>query len=201
MSKRGVAAIAVACLLPAAGFGAADPKLIVSCNDCHGDKGVSAAQDVPTLAGVSEVVQRNALKAYQAKTRSCPKVNYKRGDTKRQGDMCTLAARLNEASVAELAAYYAKLAYAPQTQAVDAAKAAAGKAIHDRYCKKCHSNGGRDPSDDAGILAGQPLAWLKTSLAAFRTGANQQPKKMQEAMGRISDADAEALAHYYASQH
>jgi sulfide dehydrogenase cytochrome subunit len=200
MTKWMAVAVATACLVPAASFGTADPKLIESCNDCHGDKGVSSAQDVPTLAGVSEVVQRNALKAYQAKTRSCPKVSYKRGDMKRQGDMCAVAARLNETSVAELATYYAKQTYAAQKQTVDAAKAAAGKAVHDRYCKKCHSSGGRDPSDDAGILAGQPLAWLKTSLAAFRTGANPQPKKMKEAVGKLSDVDTEALAHYYASQ-
>lgn len=179
---------------------APDPKVVESCQDCHGANGVSTAQDVPTIAGISTVVESDALKSYKGKTRPCPKVNYKRGDTKREGDMCAVAKDLSDAQIADLAAYFAGKPYARMKQPADAAKAAAGKAIHARDCNKCHSAGGTDPADDAGILAGQPVGWLKSSLDAYRKGAIEQPKNMKSVVMKLSDADIEALAHYYASE-
>jgi cytochrome subunit of sulfide dehydrogenase len=187
-------------VLPAAGYAAVDAKLTESCAECHGDKGVSTAQDVPTIAGISATVQSDALKAYRAKTAPCPKVNYKRGDTSRQGDMCSVTKELSDAQIADLADYFAKLTYVAQKQPFDAGKAAAGKLLHDRDCKKCHSSGGKDPSDDAGILAGQPLQWLKATLASFQQGKRDQPKKMQDVTSKLTAADVEALANFYASE-
>jgi sulfide dehydrogenase cytochrome subunit len=195
-----LAASAALALLPSLTLGAADPKLLESCQDCHGANGITTAKDVPTIAGVSAVVQSDALKAYKAKTRPCPKVNYKRGDTKREGDMCTVAKDLSDAQIADLTAYFAAKPYGAVKQPADAAKAAAGKQVHDRDCKKCHSNGGKDPADDAGILAGQPVTWMKATLAAFKKGSIEQPKNMKSVVTKLSDADIEALAQYYASE-
>jgi sulfide dehydrogenase cytochrome subunit len=200
MSRTVLAALLAALLVPAAGYAAADAKLLATCADCHGDKGISSAQDVPTLASVSTTVQTDWLKAYRGKTTPCPKVNYKRGDTKRQGDMCAVAKDLSDAQIADLADHYAKESYAALKQPIDAAKAAAGKAVHDRDCKKCHSAGGKDPGDDAGVLAGQPLGWLKASLVAFHKGEKEQPKKMKDATAKLTDPDIEALANFYASE-
>jgi len=194
------AATATLALLPALALAAADPKVVEGCEDCHGANGVTTAQDVPTIAGVSATVQKDALNAYKAKKRPCPKVTHKRGDTKREGDMCAVAKDLSDAQIADLAAYFAGKKFVAMKQPVDAAKAAAGKAIHERDCKKCHSAGGSDPADDAGILAGQPLTWMKSALADFKKGALDQPKNMKSATAKLSDADIEALANYYASE-
>jgi len=195
-----LAAAATLGFLPVATFAAVDPKVVESCQDCHGANGVSGAQDVPTIAATSAVVQSDALRAYKGKTRPCPKVNYKRGDTKRESDMCSVVKDLSDAQIADLAAYFAGKSYAAEKQPFDAGKAAAGKALHARDCKKCHSGGGNDPADDAGILAGQPLGWLKGTLAAFRKGDIDQPKKMKDVVGKLSDAELESLAQYYASE-
>jgi cytochrome subunit of sulfide dehydrogenase len=195
-----LAAAAALGLLPVVALGAPDPKLVEGCQDCHGANAITISQDVPTIAGVSATVQSDALKAYKAKKRPCTKVNYKRGDTKREGDMCTAAKDLTDAQIADLTAYFAGKPYGALKQPSDSAKAAAGKQIHDRDCKKCHSAGGKDPADDAGILAGQPLTWLKSSLEAYRKGTIDQPKNMKTVVTKLSDADIEALAHYYASE-
>ena len=198
---RAVLLAAIAALgLPSLTLGAADPKLLESCQDCHGAGGITGAQDVPTIAGVSATVQTDALKAYKAKARPCTKVNYKRGDTKREGDMCTVVKDLTDAQIADVTAYFAGKPYAALKQPSDAAKAAADKQIHDRDCKKCHSNGGKDPADDAGILAGQPVTWMKAVLAAYKKGSIDQPKNMKSVVTKLSDADIEALAQYYASE-
>jgi sulfide dehydrogenase cytochrome subunit len=193
-------ALLTALLLPAASFAAVDAKFTDSCADCHGNNGLSSAQDVPTIAGISATVTSDALKAYRAKSAPYPKVNYKCGDTSRQGAMCTVAKNLSDAQIADLADYFAKLPYAAQKQPFDAGKAAAGKLVHDRDCKKCHSAGGKDPSDDAGILAGQPLQWLKAALTSFQQAKREQPKKMQDVTSKLSGADIEALANFYASE-
>ena len=196
-----IAAISAAWLLPAASFGAADPKLVESCNDCHGDKGVTTAQNIPTIAGISASVHSDALKAFKGKTRTCNKVKYTRGDTSRQGDMCTVAGKLSDAEITALADTYSKLPFAPFKQTTDAAKAAAGKTVHERDCKSCHSNGGKDPSDDASILGGQPASYLKDTMADFKAGKSDQPKKMKDKMTKLSDGDIEALSQFYGSEH
>jgi cytochrome subunit of sulfide dehydrogenase len=190
------AAWVLSALVAAAAFGAADPKVVASCDGCHGANGVTTNQDAPSIAGVSPAVISAALKGYKAKSRPCPPVTI--GATK--GDMCTAAKDLDDAVIEQLADHYSKQKYAPVTQSTDAAKVAAGKAIYDKSCKKCHSTA-KDPADDAGILAGQPLGWLKHNLDWFRKGQIEQPKKMKEATSALSDADIEALANYLASAH
>jgi len=113
--------------------------------------------------------------------------------------MCAAAKSLSDADIENLADHYSSQKYVSLKQATDATKAAAGKAIYEKSCRKCHSSG-RDPGDEAGILAGQPLAWIKTSLELFRKGQVEQPKKMKEATAALSDADIEALAHFLAGQ-
>src|SRR5260370_19615960 len=200
MKRILLAALVTLGLLPMAGVTAVDPKVIEGCEDCHGAHGVSGSQDVPSIAGASATTLSEALKDYHAKKRPCPKVNYKRGDTQRQGDMCATAKDLTDSAIADLSAYFEKKSNVAMKQAFDAAKAPAGQQIHERDCKKCHSKGGKDPADDAGILAGQPLDWMKASLAAARKGEAEHPKKMKDVVTKLSDADIESLAHYYASE-
>ncbi len=193
-------ALFIAFLLPAASYAAVDAKLAASCTECHGEKGLSTSQDVPTIAGISKTVQTDWLKAYRAKSIPCAKVHYKSGNTSLESNMCAVAKDLSDAQVADLASYFSTLPYVAQKQAFDSGKAATGKLVHDRDCKKCHSSGGKDPLDDAGILAGQPLEWLKATLASFQHDNNNQPPQMQEAIKKESDAYLEALANYYASE-
>jgi sulfide dehydrogenase cytochrome subunit len=190
------AACLLSALVSAAALGAAaDPKLVAGCDACHGPNGVTASQDVPSIAGVPASNIIGALKAYRAKTRPCPPVTV--GSTK--GDMCTAAKSLSDGDIDNLADHYSSQKYMALKQSTDASKAAAGQAIYVKSCKKCHSTG-KDPGDEAGILAGQPLGWLKASLELFRKGQVEQSKKMKEATAALSDADIEALAHFLASQ-
>jgi len=82
--SRAIAAVAAICISPAV-VAAVDQKIIDGCNDCHGANGVSVAQDVPTIAGVSSVAISDALKAYKSKARPFPRTNLKRGDDEGHG--------------------------------------------------------------------------------------------------------------------
>ena len=180
---------------------AADVATVVQqCEDCHGRNGVSDAADVPTIAGISAPVHGDYLLAYQEKTRPCRKGKFRHGDTARpETDMCAIAAKLSAADLEAVANHFAELPFVAAKQSFDAQKAAAGEKLHARDCAKCHTKGGRDPADDASILGGQHLKYLQQALADFKGGEREQSKKMAEKLTNWSDADIDAVAHYYAS--
>ncbi|MDJ0758206.1 MAG: c-type cytochrome [Woeseiaceae bacterium] len=174
--------------------------LMAECNDCHGDDGVSQWTDVPTIAGLSVLVHEDALYIYADDARPCAKSEYRQGDTSRPAKtMCEIAAELSEDEIAEVAEAYAALPYVRAKQEFDADLAAAGKVVHDKQCDKCHSDEGTNPEDEAGMLGGQMMGYLRQSFEEYAAGTREQPKKMKEKMDLLSDDDVEALVHYYGS--
>jgi len=175
--------------------------LVEQCNDCHGDDGVSQWSDVPTIAGMPEYVHADNLFFFRDNERPCAETEYKQGDTSRPATtMCEVVADLDDAMLEDLALHYFELPFVAAQQEFDAGLAAAGKAVHDELCDKCHSDGGSNPDDEAGILSGQWMGYLKNSFAEYASGDREQDKKMAEKMDALSDADVDALVHYYASQ-
>jgi sulfide dehydrogenase cytochrome subunit len=115
-------------------------------------------------------------------------------------NMCVHANGLAEEDVSAVADYYAALPFVPAEQETDAGKAAEGKAIHDRECEICHSQGGSDPGDDASILAGQRMDYLHVALTEYRAGERPQPRPMEAKVGALSETDVDALVNYYGSR-
>lgn len=171
------------------------------CNDCHGDNGVSQWDDVPSIAGIDAFVHSEALLIYRDQGRPCAKSEFRQGDTAREEQsMCDVTAKLSDDMINKLAEHYAALPFVPAKQPFDAALAATGKGIHERDCARCHSDGGANPDDEASILAGQRMGYLRASFAEYAAGEREQPDKMKDKMDALSDADVKALLNYYASQ-
>jgi len=174
---------------------------VENCNGCHGDNGVSQWTDVPTIAGVPEFVHADALYIFRDEARPCTESKYRQGDTSRAATtMCAVAADLSDEMIDEIAAHYAALPFVAAKQEFDAGLAAAGKAVHEAECDRCHSEGGSNPEDEAGILAGQWMGYLEDTFAEYKSGEREQPSKMEEKLNALSDDDIKALVHYYASQ-
>ena len=175
---------------------------IDDCNACHGADGVSTESDVPTIAGVSAFVLEEYMFEYRDDARPCPESKYRSGDTGRPAtDMCTVAKKLDEDTIAGISEHYAGKPFVPARQEFDAALAEEGTGIHKRECEKCHTDGGSYADDDAGILAGQWMPYLEQVFAQYaaeeRGMADDNMKEKIDAL----DADAiKALLHYYASQ-
>lgn len=175
-------------------------SLMNGCNDCHGDQGVSQWSDVPTIAGLAEFVHADALYIYRDEERPCAESEYRTGDTSRSATtMCAIAGELSDEQIDEIAAAYAALPYVRAEQEFDATLAAAGQAIHDKGCDRCHANGGTDAEDEAGMLGGQQQGYLRNAFEEYAAEARYQPEKMQKVMNELSAEDIEALLHYYAS--
>ena len=175
--------------------------VVENCNGCHGDDGVSQWTDVPTIAGVPEFVHADALYIFRDEARPCTETKYKQGDTSRPATtMCAVVADMSDDMIDEVAAYYAEKTFVPAKQDFDAALAEAGKAIHESECDRCHSEGGSNPEDEAGILAGQWMGYLEDTFAEYMAGEREQPQKMEEKLSALGEDDIKALVHYYASQ-
>ena len=175
--------------------------IVGDCNGCHGDGGVSQWADMPTIAGLPEFTQGDALYFFRDEERPCSESAYRQGDTSRPATtMCAVTADLSDDQIDELAAHYSAMDFVPAKQAFDAALASAGKAIHDAKCEKCHSDGGSNAADEVSILAGQQMGYLEATFAEYKSGAREQDGSMEEAMNSLSDDDVKALLNFYASQ-
>lgn len=181
--------------------GADIDELMKGCNDCHGDNGVSQWSDMPTIAGIDAFGIADGLFMYRDEDRPCAESEYRQGDTSRAPTtMCAVAAELTDDEIEELGDAYAELPFVPAVQEFDAALAAAGAAIHDKQCDKCHSEGGSNIDDEASILAGQWMGYMETTFADYASGERDQDGKMKEKMDALSAEEEKALIHYYASQ-
>jgi sulfide dehydrogenase cytochrome subunit len=202
MQRPVVVALALFLLL-VAGFGrAADTESIVSeCDSCHGPHGASGNDDVPTIGGLPSVVISDALLTYKDNARPCPSSKYRYGDTSRQEtDMCSVAKGLADDQIDAVAEHYAGKPFVPAKQQADAAKAEVGRKVHDAHCEKCHTAGGTSSEDEASILAGQWMGYLRQSLEEFKAGEREQPKNMKAKLDALGPDDIAALIEYYGSR-
>ena len=80
-----------------------------------------------------------------------------------------------------------------------------GQKHHDKYCEKCHSEGGVVlEEEEYYILAGQWTPYLQNALSDFREERREMPKKMKKQLDKLiekeGDKGLDALWAYYASQ-
>ena len=175
--------------------------MIEDCNACHGDDGVSQWDDVPSIAGLPQFSHADALYLYRDGERPCVDSDYRQGDTSKAAtNMCDVVADMDDDAIEGIADHYAALPFVAAEQDFDANLAAAGEAIHDSECDRCHSDGGANPDDEASILAGQWMGYMRASFDQYASGERWQDEKMAEKMENLSADDVEALVHYYASQ-
>lgn len=179
-------------VLRCAAVAAAAPADVESCAKCHGANGVSTKEGVPTIAGMSAPYLEAQMSAYQKGQRPCEKMS--------GTDMCEIAKKLSTDKTNATATYFASQQFAAARQAVDQTLVAKGKSIHDARCAVCHSAGGGEPADDAGILAGQWKGYLVATLTDYVSGKRPAPDAMKHQTASLSPDDVKALAAFYASE-
>ena len=175
-------------------------ELIASCADCHGPEGVSAHEDVPTIAGQSSSFLAKSLRTYQVWGRPCIKSSYRAGDTSRpKVDMCKIAEGLTGEDITALSEHFSQLPFRPAEQEFDPDLVPVGAELHEKYCEKCHEQGGQH-ADVAPVLAGQWVPYLRRSLKYVPTGEHLVPPLMEKTVADMSKDEIDALMSFYASR-
>jgi cytochrome c-type protein NapC len=167
------------------------------CESCHGSDGNSKYEEVPNIAGFSAFYLKDTMKSYKTGARPSEKFQAEGHD---ETDMKTVTETLSDAELTALADFFAEKDFETREQEFDSSLARKGKLVYRKYCKKCHSDNGREPDDDAGILAGQSTSYLKKQLEYFKEGKREQVEKMEIAFGRLKEGDIEKLLHFFAQQ-
>lgn len=197
---RKAAAALLGLFVFAATAAADETKLLETCLSCHGKDGNSTEKDVPNIASYSEEYLVRALKRYQNKERPCVETEFRSGSKKgTKTDMCKIARDLSDDDVAKLSEYYVAQTFVRSPQIFDAELAKKGKSVHNRSCYTCHGESGSLPSDHAGILAGQKMAYLRQQIGFFKEGKRPINKKMKPKLEALDEGEIEAVINYYGS--
>ena len=168
----------------------------VACAGCHGAKGIPPPDaPFPRLAGLPIEYMAKQLFDYRDGSRPNPIMN-------------PIAKALTDADIASLAWHYASLPVPGNRTSPVGWSNRAGQlarygdnALALKACSDCHGN---DQTGGGPILPplAQPAAYIAAQLRAFRANErrNDADNVMRELSKRLSDADIDALADYYAGR-
>ena len=161
-----------------------------TCAGCHGTHGNSHGPATPTIAGISSEYFIEAMKTY-------------RDGSRPSTIMTRIAKGYNDDEIEAMASYFAEQSFVGQVQEHEAKLAKAGASLHDKFCEKCHAEGGSSADDDSGILMGQWKPYLHWTLEDFMSGKRDMPRKMKKQLEKVHKAYGDdgmaALLNYYAS--
>jgi sulfide dehydrogenase cytochrome subunit len=197
MKKRShLALIAGAVAVGLASSAGADPSgamLANACAGCHGTNGNSVGPASPSIAQMDPLVFVDTMESF------------KNGET-----YSTIMGRIAKGYTTKefeaMGDFFHAQEYQPAKQDFDQALADKGAKLHDKYCEKCHAEGGKPLVDeeDYNVLAGQWLPYLRFAMEDFREDRREMEKKMANKLKEMLDAAGEegldALYAYYASQ-
>lgn len=172
--------------------GASAQMLADTCAGCHGTDGQSAGPASPIIAGMWGEFFTDTMKAY-------------RDGSAYSTIMGRIAKGYTDEEIELMAGFFAKQTFKPAKQEFDAALVDQGAKLHDKFCEKCHSEGGKPLKDEEfNILAGQWTPYLQFSLEDLREDRREMPKKMKSKLDDLLAKDGEdgikAVFAFYASQ-
>jgi cytochrome c553 len=163
------------------------------CSACHGEQGVSASPEFPNLAGQSGTAIYKQLNDYHTGSRT-------------NQFMTDIAKALDEATIANVAAYYAGQPMRnpnPSTLASSPDPIVQLVELGDPNrnippCAACHRQGAGGPID-APVLSEQRQEYLTSQLKMFASGErrNDVYGRMRTIAAKLNDSEINGLAAYY----
>lgn len=189
----GVLALGISSAASAGGTATAS-MLSNTCNGCHGVNGNSVGPASPSIAQMEKVAFVDTMKAFQS-------------DEMYSTIMGRIARGYTDEEIDLMADHFAAQEMVAAKQEFDADAAKKGAKLHDKYCEKCHEEGGKPlKEEDAeySLLAGQWLPYLQNAMVDFREGHREMPKKMKKKLDKMIEKEGEegiaAVNAFYASQ-
>lgn len=172
--------------------GADGRTLAATCAGCHGTSGASVGPSIPSIGGMDDEYFVEIMQGF------------------RDGEvystiMGRIAKGFTDEELERMAAYFHDKPFVPAKQSFDAELVDKGRRLQDKYCEKCHAEGGIVLEDEEYyILAGQWTGYLRYAMEDFREDRRPMEKKMrsklEQMLEREGDAGLEALFAFFASQ-
>jgi sulfide dehydrogenase cytochrome subunit len=166
----------------------ADAEMLsLNCNGCHGPKGVSQGESIPSIAGLDvRYFMRTMLR-------------YRKGE-RRSTIMGRISQGYSITQLRQISEYFSALEWGSAAKDIDARLEEKGREIHEEICEECHEQQGRYQDKDIPRISGQTPYYLYLQLLDYRGGvsAMPQPEKMKERLKGLGDEDLEALSLFYA---
>ena len=182
-----IAAGVIACALTANAQALSYEEKLPACLACHGEKGISATAEVPSLAGMPADFTLIQLFLFRQGTRKVEIMN-------------DLAKDMTDDDLRKFSEYFAKLP--PPKASGDAADpqvaARAQAVIAKNHCSSCH-NPDFSGREQMPRLAGQREDYLLKALRDYKSA--QRPgydATMDEVIRPVTEQDIVDLAHYLA---
>lgn len=164
------------------------PSRIAVCGACHGPAGVSAAPEIPSLAGQHASYLIEMIRNYRSPKSHSPL-------------MSALSSQLNEAEVIAVANHYASLPYVRQKQAVDREKVQRGEATYRAVCVVCHQDGGRSSTyAEYPLLAGQSIAYIGKTMREILAGIRPVDALKLELLSDLDPEEIDDALQFFAGQ-
>jgi cytochrome c553 len=155
-----------------------------ACGGCHGENGVSSMPGTPSLAGLDPKFFAASMAAYKS--------------GERKNDMMkSFAAGVNDATVANLALFYA-LQKPDKARTAAEGDAAAGKKSA-AACAGCHGETGVSAIAGTPSLAGQDAQYLAAATAAYKAGARKD-ETMKGPAAALDERAIKDVAAFFAVQ-
>lgn len=162
--------------------------IAITCNNCHGENGVSAGGAMPSIGGQPGGYLESAMKEF-------------RDGTRYSTAMGRLLKGYSDAELAALAKYYERKLWIKAGQAEPAALVAKGSKLHSDRCAGCHGDKGDKTFEEMPRLAGQDTDFIEIELKKYADKAVKVPSKVMRSMVKgLSPEDLHALAAFYGSQ-
>ncbi|MCW8847849.1 MAG: cytochrome c4 [Sedimenticola sp.] len=172
-------------------MGADASMLANTCAGCHGTGGNSMGPAAPSIAGLSPTYFNETMAGFAS------------GEIP-STIMGRIAKGYTEDEIKAISNFYSGKKFMKAKQDFDPALADKGAKLHDKYCEKCHADGGQSAEDDAGVLAGQWTPYVNWTLADYKAGDREATKKMKKKLEQMLEkegsAGVSALLNFYASQ-
>jgi cytochrome c553 len=174
------------------GDGAKGKELSATCAGCHGEQGISAMPNTPSLAGQLPTYTYKQLQDYKTGARP-------------HEIMAPMTAGLSDQDMADLVVWFGSLPppkIKAGTEALNAAERLVTQGDGKRTvpsCFVCHGRNGEGEKMDIPALAGQQADYFAATLNAYKSGErhNDVYSRMRLISQQLSEAEIQELAQYY----
>jgi cytochrome c553 len=151
------------------------------CEECHGEKGISDTEGVPSLAGQQPAYLIVSTQEYK-------------GGSRGHADKTEMLVGLEQVDIEKMAMYFAAQS-APARAAPSFGDPVVGK-VESATCGKCHGASGVSHKPLIPSLAGQEPVYLVNAIKAYRNHDRSSDDEMPEK----TDVQIENIAAYYSTQ-